>query len=234
PEVSVPVGAVRAAAVEPERLAPVKPEVQRVPTVKNGFKQGMKLEGIDPQHPSMYFVLTVAEVCGYRLRLHFDGYSDCHDFWVNANSPDIHPAGWCESTGHKLHTPKGCKEEEFTWTNYLRMTKAQVAPKEVFASPGRVSPTLQYDSSWVYEPHTRGFGAGSLATTHKYYYPDPGQFSWSRYLEETGSKAVAADAFKVRPPHNFQPQMKLEAVDKRSPGLIRVATVEEVETHRIK
>lgn len=35
---------------------------QRVPTVKNGFKQGMKLEGIDPQHPSMYFVLTVAEV----------------------------------------------------------------------------------------------------------------------------------------------------------------------------
>lgn len=47
------------------------------------------------------------QVCGYRLRLHFDGYSDCHDFWVNANSPDIHAAGWCESTGHKLHTPKG-------------------------------------------------------------------------------------------------------------------------------
>uniref|UniRef100_A0A8C6UCH9 Uncharacterized protein n=1 Tax=Neogobius melanostomus TaxID=47308 RepID=A0A8C6UCH9_9GOBI len=76
-----------------------------VPTVKNGFKQGMKLEGIDPQHPSMYFVLTV--VCGYRLRLHFDGYSDCHDFWVNANSSDIHPTGWCEATDHKLHTPKG-------------------------------------------------------------------------------------------------------------------------------
>lgn len=50
---------------------------------------------------------VITQVCGYRLRLHFDGYSDCHDFWVNANSPDIHPAGWCESTGHKLHTPKG-------------------------------------------------------------------------------------------------------------------------------
>lgn len=37
-----------------------------------------------------------------------------------------------------------------------------------------------------------------------------------------------------RAAHSFQPQMKLEAVDKRSPGLIRVATVEEVETHRIK
>lgn len=53
-------------------------------------------------------VCVALQVCGYRLRLHFDGYSDCHDFWVNANSPDIHPAGWCESTGeHKLHTPKG-------------------------------------------------------------------------------------------------------------------------------
>lgn len=28
-------------------------------------------------------------------------------------------------------------------------------------------------------------------------YPDQGRFSWSHYLEETGSKAVAADAFKV-------------------------------------
>lgn len=46
-------------------------------------------------------------MCGYRLRLHFDGYSECHDFWVNANSPDIHPAGWFEKTGHKLQLPKG-------------------------------------------------------------------------------------------------------------------------------
>lgn len=46
-------------------------------------------------------------MCGYRLRLHFDGYSECHDFWINANSPDIHPAGWFEKTGHKLQPPKG-------------------------------------------------------------------------------------------------------------------------------
>ncbi|KAG8002814.1 Lethal(3)malignant brain tumor-like protein 1 [Nibea albiflora] len=252
---------------------------QRVPTVKNGFKQGMKLEGIDPQHPSMYFVLTVAEVCGYRLRLHFDGYSDCHDFWVNANSPDIHPPGWCESTGHKLHTPKGCKEEEFTWTNYLRMTKAQVASKELFASPGRIdvkcgfeigmkleavdrmNPSLicvatvtdvvddrflvhfdNWDDTYDYwcdssSPYIHPIGwckERNLPLTPPQDYPDQARFSWSLYLEETGAKAVAADAFKVREPHSFQPQMKLEAVDKRSPGLIRVATVEEVDTHRIK
>lgn len=47
------------------------------------------------------------QVCGYRVKLHFDGYSDCYDFWVNADALDIHPVGWCEKTGHKLHPPKG-------------------------------------------------------------------------------------------------------------------------------
>ncbi|XP_038659374.1 lethal(3)malignant brain tumor-like protein 1 isoform X1 [Scyliorhinus canicula] len=114
--------------------APVKlfQEYQAIPQNKNWFKSGMKLEGIDPTHPSMYFVLTVFEVCGYRLRLHFDGYSECHDFWVNVNSPDIHPSGWCEKTGHKLHPPKGYKEEEFNWPDYLKITKSQFAPKQLF------------------------------------------------------------------------------------------------------
>ncbi|XP_030623643.1 lethal(3)malignant brain tumor-like protein 1 [Chanos chanos] len=254
-------------------------ESQRVPQCKNNFRQGMKLEGIDPQHPSMYFVLTVAEVCGYRLRLHFDGYSDSHDFWVNANCPDIHPAGWCESTGHKLYTPKGCKEEEFSWSSYLRVAKAQVAPKELFSSPGRtdtecgfqvgmkleavdrMNPSLicvatvtdvvdnrflvhfdNWDDTYDYwcdatSPYIHPIGwcqERGLPLTPPQDYPDPGRFSWEKYLEETGSTAVAPEAFKVRPPHGFQVQMKLEAVDKRSPALIRVATVQEVETHRIK
>uniref|UniRef100_A0A8C6VBR9 Lethal(3)malignant brain tumor-like protein 1 n=1 Tax=Naja naja TaxID=35670 RepID=A0A8C6VBR9_NAJNA len=110
-------------------------EHQSITQNKNGFKVGMKLEGIDPQHPSMYFILTVAEVCGYRMRLHFDGYSECHDFWLNADSPNIHPAGWFEKTGHKLQPPKGYKEDEFSWANYLKITKAQAAPKHLFASP---------------------------------------------------------------------------------------------------
>ena len=67
----------------------------------------MKLEGIDPRHPSLYCVLSVAEVKGYRLRLHFDGYSECYDFWTNADSPFIFPAGWAEKNGKKLQPPKG-------------------------------------------------------------------------------------------------------------------------------
>lgn len=80
---------------------------QPFPGYRNGFRVGMKLEGIDPSHPSLFCVLTIAEVCGFRCRLHFDGYSECFDFWVNADSNEIFPVGWCEKTGHKLHPPKG-------------------------------------------------------------------------------------------------------------------------------
>jgi len=80
---------------------------QPFPVSKNGFKVGMRLEGVDPSHPSLYCVLSAAEVRGYRLRLHFDGYSECYDFWTNADSPFIFPAGWAEKNGKLLQPPKG-------------------------------------------------------------------------------------------------------------------------------
>ncbi|XP_030699335.1 lethal(3)malignant brain tumor-like protein 1 isoform X1 [Globicephala melas] len=246
---------------------------------KNGFKPGMKLEGIDPQHPSMYFILTVAEVCGYRLRLHFDGYSECHDFWINASSPDIHPAGWFEKTGHKLQPPKGYKEEEFSWSHYLRSTRTQAAPKHLFVSQShsppplgfqvgmkleavdRMNPSLicvasvtdvvdsrflvhfdNWDDTYDYwcdpsSPYIHPVGwcqKQGKPLTPPQDYPDPDSFCWETYLEETGASAVPAWAFKVRPPHSFLVNMKLEAVDRRNPALIRVASVEDVEDHRIK
>ena len=82
---------------------------QPFPVHKNGFKLGMKLEGVDPKHQSLFCVLTVAEICGYRIRLHFDGYSECYDFWTNADSPFLFPVGWCEENNRNLQPPKGKK-----------------------------------------------------------------------------------------------------------------------------
>lgn len=48
----------------------------------NYFKAGMKLEAIDPNHPSLFCVATVVEVCGFRMRIHLDQYSSQFDFWV--------------------------------------------------------------------------------------------------------------------------------------------------------
>ncbi|XP_004740244.1 lethal(3)malignant brain tumor-like protein 3 isoform X2 [Mustela nigripes] len=148
-------------------------EYQSFPYNKNGFKVGMKLEGVDPEHQSVYCVLTVAEVCGYRIKLHFDGYSDCYDFWVNADALDIHPVGWCEKTGHKLHPPKGYKEEEFNWQTYLKTCRAQAAPKSLF---------------------------------------------------ENQNITVIPSGFRVG--------MKLEAVDKKNPAFICVATVTDMVDNR--
>uniref|UniRef100_A0A674IFT9 L3MBTL histone methyl-lysine binding protein 3 n=1 Tax=Terrapene triunguis TaxID=2587831 RepID=A0A674IFT9_9SAUR len=254
-------------------------EYQSFPYGKNGFKVGMKLEGVDPEHQSMYCILTVAEVLGYRIRLHFDEYLDCYDFWVNADSSDIHPAGWCEKTGHKLHPPKGYEEEEFNWPSYLKTCKAQAAPKSLFENQNttvipsgfrvgmkleavdKKNPTFicvatvtdmvdnrflvhfdNWDESYDYwceaaSPHIHPIGwckehRRTLITPPDY--PHAKHFSWEKYLEETSSLPAPARAFKVKPSHGFQKNMKLEVVDKRNPVLIRVATVVDIDDHRIK
>ncbi|XP_072533233.1 lethal(3)malignant brain tumor-like protein 3 isoform X2 [Salminus brasiliensis] len=254
-------------------------EYQLFPQSKNGFKVGMRLEGIDPEHPSMYCVLSVTEVSGHRIRLHFDKYSDCYDFWVTCNSPDIHPVGWCEKTGHKLQPPKGMKSEAFSWCSYLKMNKVQAAPKALFDNQNtmvtplgfRIGMKLEavdkknpsficvatvtdlvdsrflvhfddWDESYDYwcdatSPYIHPVGwcqeNGKTLTTPPGF-PDTTSFSWEKYLEESGSLPAPARAFKAKPPHSFQVNMKLEAVDKRNPMLVRVASVVDTDDHRIK
>nr|XP_013810402.1 PREDICTED: lethal(3)malignant brain tumor-like protein 4 [Apteryx mantelli mantelli] len=269
--------------LEEERMpaAPLKlfREYQSFPQGRNGFKVGMKLEGLDPEHPSRFCVLTVAEVQGYRMRLHFDGYQECYDFWVNADSSDIRPVGWCEKTSRKLLPPKGFKEGEFNWTSYLKNCKAQAAPKSLFktlsapVTPSgfrlgmkleavdKKNPLLMcvatitdildnrllihfdnWDESFDYwceasSPYIRPVGfcqeTGTPLTTPPGY-KDSKAFSWEKYLEETNSQAAPARAFKLRPAHGFQVSMKLEAVDRRNPVLIRVATIVDKDDRRIK
>ncbi|KAK6491918.1 lethal(3)malignant brain tumor-like protein 3 isoform X1 [Huso huso] len=252
-------------------------EHQTFPSNNNGFKVGMRLEGIDPLHPSMLCVLSVAEVLGYRIRLHFDGFSHCYDFWVNADSPDIHPVGWCKMTGHKLQPPKAYKEDGFDWESYLTACNVQAAPKNLFkyqnTTPSgfqvgmkleavdRKNPSLvcvasiadvvgnrflvhfdNWDDTYDYwcnasSPHIHPVGwcqDNGRPLTAPQGYPNPENFSWEKYLEETGTSAVTVTSFKVRPAHGFLVNMKLEAVDKRNPMLLRVATVVDAEDYRIK
>lgn len=70
------------------------------------FQKDMKLEAVDPKHPSYFCVVTVAEVKGARLRLHFDGWSESYDFWANADSEFIFPVNWCSRNNQTLHPPR--------------------------------------------------------------------------------------------------------------------------------
>ncbi|XP_061811248.1 lethal(3)malignant brain tumor-like protein 4 isoform X1 [Nerophis lumbriciformis] len=270
--------------------APVKlfKEHQSFPQSRNSFKIGMRLEGLDPCHPSLFCVLSVAEIQGYRVRLHFDGYPECYDFWANADSWDLKPAGWCEKNVHKLLLPKDFKDREFNWSSYVKNSRAQLAPKHLFKSLNtsvtpsgfragmkleaidRKNPLLicvatiaavvdnrllihfdNWDDTYDYwcdasSPYIHPVGycqeagltlttpAGKTQTKAHIEYKQPKTFSWEKYLEETGTQAAPARAFKPRPPHGFQVGMKVEAVDKRNPMLIRVATIADTDDHRLK
>ncbi|XP_061522418.1 lethal(3)malignant brain tumor-like protein 4 isoform X11 [Phycodurus eques] len=73
----------------------------------------------------------------------------------------------------------------------------------------------------------------------------PENFTWEEYLRETALEAAPRSAFTTltgmrtpvshqRAPHGFQINQRLEAVDKRNPMLIRVATVTATEDYRVK
>ncbi|CAH2086941.1 unnamed protein product [Euphydryas editha] len=119
--------------VSKAKAAPVKLFKDPFPYNKNGFKVGMRLEAIDPQHPSLFCVVSVAEVQGYRMRLHFDEYPDVYDFWVNADSIDIFPPGWCEKNGRQLKPPAGYDPATFSWPLYLKQMRAVAAPRQLFS-----------------------------------------------------------------------------------------------------
>ncbi|XP_013855137.1 lethal(3)malignant brain tumor-like protein 4 [Austrofundulus limnaeus] len=249
---------------------------QSFPSKKNGFKVGMKLEGIDPLHPSMLCVLTVAEVIGHRLRLHIDGYSECYDFWVNADSAHIHPVGWCKDHNHKLHPPKGLSDAEFNWQEYLQSSGSCAAPPALFTcrtagcefqvgmkleavdkkNPGLVCVASvadviddhflvhfdNWDDSYDYwcdssSPYIHPVGwceKEGRPLTAPQGHPNPENFVWEEYLQETSSAAAPSSAFTLRAPHAFQVNHRLEAVDRRNPMLLRVVTVTDTEDYRIK
>uniref|UniRef100_A0A674EEX5 L3MBTL histone methyl-lysine binding protein 1b n=1 Tax=Salmo trutta TaxID=8032 RepID=A0A674EEX5_SALTR len=224
--------------------APLKlfKEHQSFPQSRNAFKVGMKLEGLDPCHPSLFCVLSVAEVQGYRIRLHFDGYPECYDFWVNADTWDVKPAGWCEKMGHKLLLPKGCKDGEFNWNMYVKNCRGQLAPKHLFKSLNtsvtpsgfragmkleavdKKNPYLicvasiaaavdnrllihfdNWDDTYDYwcdasSPYIHPVGyceEAELTLTTPAEYKHPRSFSWDKYMEETGTQAAPARAFKL-------------------------------------
>lgn len=57
--------------------------------------------------PRLVCVATVQRCVGRLLLLHFDGWESEFDQWVDCQSPDIYPVGWCELTGYQLQPPIG-------------------------------------------------------------------------------------------------------------------------------
>ncbi|XP_017469207.1 PREDICTED: polycomb protein Sfmbt [Rhagoletis zephyria] len=71
----------------------------------HGFEVGMSLECADLMDPRLVCVATVARVVGRLLKIHFDGWTDEYDQWLDCESPDVYPVGWCVLVNHKLEGP---------------------------------------------------------------------------------------------------------------------------------
>lgn len=65
----------------------------------------MSLECADLMDPRLVCVATVARVVGRLLKVHFDGWTDEYDQWLDCESADIYPVGWCVLVNHKLEGP---------------------------------------------------------------------------------------------------------------------------------
>ena len=85
--------------------------LQEIP--KHGFRPGMKIEAVDLMEPRLICVATVTRIVGRLLRIHFDGWENEYDQWVDCQSPDIYPVGWCQVMNYTLEGPriKGRRKE---------------------------------------------------------------------------------------------------------------------------
>ncbi|KAK3878855.1 hypothetical protein Pcinc_016543 [Petrolisthes cinctipes] len=72
----------------------------------HGFEEGMALESADLMDPRLVCVATVKQVKGRLLKVHFDGWESDFDQWIDYQSPDIYPVGWCDMSGYRLEGPK--------------------------------------------------------------------------------------------------------------------------------
>nr|KAF6495578.1 L3MBTL histone methyl-lysine binding protein 2 [Rousettus aegyptiacus] len=103
----------------------------------HGFKVGMKLEAVDLMEPRLICVATVKRVVHRLLSIHFDGWDNEYDQWVDCESPDIYPVGWCELTGYQLQPPVSTEP-----TTPLKTKEATKKKKKQFGKKRkRIPPT---------------------------------------------------------------------------------------------
>lgn len=122
--------------------------------------------------------------------------------------------------------------DSFCWETYLEETGASAVPAWAFKVVSHLSPPrAELGKARSPRPARMGPWPPPLAVVSPG--TAPGLPSWGFSSAELGLGLKAAVP-PQRPPHSFLVNMKLEAVDRRNPALIRVASVEDVEDHRIK
>ncbi|XP_059152588.1 MBT domain-containing protein 1-like isoform X2 [Physella acuta] len=179
--------------------APVKLFDKEIP--KHGFRPGMKVEAVDLMEPRLICVATVTKVVGRLLRIHFDGWENNYDQWIDCQSPDIYPVGWCEVMKHSLEGPR----------SRLEGTQANSTPVNVRKRKGKTQ---------IYRGPRKKRSSGSDKKAK-----DPSRFSPSSYAAIGGMgsryQSLSTQSSKnndsIFPPHKM---LSPEAVAATLPPLL--------------
>ncbi|XP_076154416.1 lethal(3)malignant brain tumor-like protein 2 isoform X4 [Alosa pseudoharengus] len=102
--------------------------------VGHGYIPGMKLEAVDLMEPRLVCVATVESCVGRLLLLHFDGWESEFDQWVDCESPDIYPVGWCELHAYQLQPPLS---QEPSQGQERKKTNRPYSGKKSKSAPGK-------------------------------------------------------------------------------------------------
>ncbi|XP_068449663.1 scm-like with four MBT domains protein 1 isoform X1 [Clinocottus analis] len=113
------------------------------------FKEGMKLEAVDPTAPisirpatvtkvftEQHFLVKMDDLCGIE-----ESEGAGRSFLCHRDSPGIFPAQWSLKNGLTLSPPPGYQGADFDWADYLKQCEAEAAPQHCF-------PTEQCDHSF--------------------------------------------------------------------------------------
>ncbi|KAM4890388.1 MBT domain-containing protein 1 isoform 5-T5 [Sylvia borin] len=114
-------------AIDPLNLSAICVATVRKEVPNHGFHVGMKLEAVDLMEPRLVCVATVTRIIHRLLRIHFDGWEDEYDQWVDCESPDLYPVGWCQLTGYQLQppAPQSSRDSQSSSSKQKKKAKSQ-------------------------------------------------------------------------------------------------------------
>ncbi|XP_063728000.1 lethal(3)malignant brain tumor-like protein 4 isoform X2 [Symsagittifera roscoffensis] len=218
------------------------------------FKEGMKLESVDPKNPSSFCIVTVMERKSFRLRMNFDGFAPCYDFICNANSHFLLPVNWCKQHGKRLELPKGYTTSD--WNEYGALVGAstlatddcfQFVPSseiepcnyfiEALNKSNEMQPALvkenigdyilvEFLSVSISPSEQRWFNLSSPCIKPFGWSHDKGfAFNDCQLTKQSKLEPLPNFYFKKAPELKFEKGCKLEAVDQWNQILIRVCTI---------
>ena len=118
-------------------LAPASLFEKEIPD--HGMEVGMRLEAADLMDPRLVCVGTVSRVVGRLLKIHFDGWEEEYDQWLDCDSPDIYPVGWCDLVGHKLEGPRCPQKPNMPLPPKRRGPRKRMRSKQKNSPPNKKS-----------------------------------------------------------------------------------------------